>query len=181
MSVLRGINAIEAAMKESNNLRLKNGESKTVRVMNLDNAVSFYEHTIQSGGRWQYFACLGTECPACSADRYAGFKCAIPVVDLSDNTPKIFKMSRKTTKAFRDFIKEYPDFAERDIKINRQGGGSDTTYLFYARDKSSLDMGHFELPNMEEATTKYSKEEIIKILVPSEIQEEEKGDDDFPF
>lgn len=180
--MLKGFDAINASESKNVQLKLKNGESAVIRILSIEEVVSFYEHADNINGRWHYFACLGKGCPACEEGGYASYKCAVPVLDVKENVVKIFKMSRKTTKALKDFMKEYPDFMDRDIKVTRQGTSSDTVYLFYARDVKPMDVSEFELPDMEEATAKYSKEQIINLFNnTAEEPSEDESDDGFPF
>ena len=178
------------AIKEANEggtayLRLKNGESTTIRILTpLDEIVSIYEHTEQIDGRWRNFTCLGREnCPLCKADKRASFKSFIVVYDYKDEKVKIFKASKTVGKDLIALVEEYGDLTKRDMKIKREGDGLQTVYHFFVRDEKGFEVEGLELPDVDELVAPKTPEEISEMMGGGarEVVMDEVEDGDLPF
>ncbi len=186
--VMKGLDAVREAMtKGVELLKLKSGESKIIRILTpADEIISVYEHTEQFNGSWRTVTCLGkNECPLCQADRRPSYKVYLAVLDRSDDKVKLFKASKKVAMQLLGLIEEYGDLTSRDYKIYRQGEKLDTTYQFFPRDPSPIDLSKYEIPNYEEMVQPLTKEQILELMNGStNLVEEDSGDaddDDYPF
>jgi hypothetical protein len=189
----KGLGAIKEANEGSvHNLKIKNGESKVIRILTPpDEIISVWEHVEQLAGGWKTVTCLGKQdCPLCKAGKKASFKSYIAVLDRDDNKVKIFKASKKVGVQLLGLLDEYGDLRARDFKIFRQGDKLDTTYQFFPRDPSAVNFDDYELPDIEEMVALKSKDEILELMAGGSVDNndseetgegEETGEDKYPF
>lgn len=177
----------EAMQKGTEQLRLKPGESRTVRILTpLEEIISVYEHTEQFDGRWKTVTCLGkNDCPLCHAGKRPSFRSYLVVLDREDNRVKIFKASKKVGQTLVALVEEYGDLSDRDFRISRQGERLDTTYTFLPRDPRPFDISPYkeQIPNVEEMVQPLSREAILAMMdgQAEDSTEEEDSGFDLPF
>jgi hypothetical protein len=163
----KGLGAIkEAADSSADMLKIKNGESKVVRILS-DPAeiISVWEHTEEISGGWKTITCLGRDnCPLCKAGKKAAFKSYVVVLDAEDSRVKIFKASKKVGVQLIGLQEEYGDLRNRGYKISRTGEKFETSYQFFARDKTDFDTSKFELPDVEAMVMQLSREAILELM-----------------
>lgn len=185
----KGLGAIKKAADDSAQiLKLKNGESKVIRILTPpEEIISVWEHVEQLGGSWKTVTCLGKDqCPLCKVGKKASFKSYIAVLDKDDNKVKIMKASKKVGVQLLGLQEEYGDLRSRDFKLTRQGDGLDTTYQFFPRDKQAFDFSEYEdkLPNFENIVKPLSKEEILALMNDGHVStdvKEEVDENEYPF
>jgi len=186
--MIKGLQNIKQVLSKSTEyLKLKDGESSLIKfVVSPEEIISVYEHVEFLGGQWRVIPCLGQkECPLCQAGKKASFRVYIPVLDIGADKIKIFKVSRETAKLIIGLWEEYgKDFNEMTFKVVRNGEKFNTTYQFFPKDKSSIDLSKYEIPNIEDLIKIMTKEEIEVLLETdgvTESQEDTDGDNGFPF
>jgi hypothetical protein len=161
-------------------LRLKNGESKVIRiVLPEDQIPSVWEHTEKIGGQWKTLTCLGKlDCPLCKAGKKASNKAYIPVIDRADGKIKVFKASITVVTDLLGCVDEYGCLTNRDYKITRQGEELNTKYQFFSKDLKVEDFSGLELPDIEERIRPLTIEAMTSIISGSpsdEVSDTAKG------
>ena len=156
------------ATKSNQNLKIKNGESAVVRFLQKpEDIVGVWEYTEQINGKWQTITALPKEeCPLFAAGKRAGFKTYLVVLDRSDDKVKIFKASKTVARQLIGLIEEYGDITARDFKIQRTGEKLDTTYQFFPRDPSPMDLAPYadQIPDVEEMVKPMTREAILALM-----------------
>ena len=182
--MIKGFNQIKETMsKTASLLRMKAGESKLIRIIIPTSEVSAaWEHVEQIGGSWKTIECLGKkDCPICKTGKSASFKTYLPVLDIAEDKVKIFKASRDVVKALIAFEEEYDDLTQIDLKIVRLGEGLKTTYQFFKKDGSNIDLSTYQdqIPDPESLIEQLTKEEIENLLdgVATNVKEPNYGND----
>jgi hypothetical protein len=169
-------------LKKDQRIVLKDGESKVIRfLLPVEEINSVYEHTLDMGNYFTTFTCRNDEhgtgdCPACSAKLKRIFKSYIPVIDKTDgNKVKILLAGVKMGAQIIGLIEEYGDLTKRDFKIQRIGSKiNNTTYQFFAKDPSNLELASFidEIPQLDTILAIKSSEEISNLLGGAHASEE---------
>jgi hypothetical protein len=170
--VFKGLNSIEEFFgKRTQYLTLKSGESKLIRFITpVDEIISIFEHSNQFAGHWRTVPCLGKEeCPLCQAGERASLRLYTLVIDREDDTIKLFKLSKTVGQQLKSLIEEYGDITKRDFKVYRQGEKTNTSYQFFPKDPTPVDLSKYDIPNLEELIKFYSKEEIEKMMDGNDI------------
>lgn len=165
--MFKGLNSIEEFFgKRTQYLTLKSGESKLIRFITpVDEIISIFEHSNQFAGHWRTVPCLGKdECPLCQAGERASLRLYTLVIDREDDTIKLFKLSKTVGQQLKSLIEEYGDITKRDFKVYRQGEKTNTSYQFFPKDPTPIDLSKYDIPNLEELIKFYSKEDIEKMM-----------------
>lgn len=167
--MIKGFNQIKETMdKTASLLKMKAGESKLIRIIIPTSEVAAaWEHVEQIGGFWKTIECLGRrDCPICKMGKSASFKTYLPVLDIAEDKVKIFKASRDVVKALIAFEEEYDDLTKIDLKVVRLGEGLKTTYQFFKKDGSNIDISAYrdQIPDPESLIEQLTKEEIENLL-----------------
>lgn len=120
-------------------LSLKNdGDSAMVRILHKDaDDFDVYEvHEVEIDGFKTKVKCLGEGCPLCNALGNPKLRMFLQMIDLSDNSHKIWERGVQDIKALLSEIEENGDLNRRQYKIKRNGvkGSTQTTYQYYAKD-----------------------------------------------
>jgi hypothetical protein len=196
MSIQRGLGAIADANKGSAAyLKLKDGESTVVRFLQpTEEIVSVWEYSIQIDGKWRNVTALPKgECPLYAAGKKPSFKSYLLVYDFTDQKVKIFKANKDVGKSIIGLVEEYGDLTARDFKILRQGEKINTTYQFFAKDKSEFDFDAVSenIPNVEEMVKPMTRDAIIAMMAGMDAVTDANPNtnetagggkkDDFPF
>lgn len=121
-------------------LSLKNdGDAVMVRFLHkgADDLEAYEVHEVEIDGFKTKVKCLGEGCPMCSALGNPRLRMFAQMIDLSDNSHKIWERGISDIKALLSEIEENGDLDIRAYKIKRNGvkGSTKTTYQFYAKDK----------------------------------------------
>ncbi|WP_426455413.1 hypothetical protein ACP26L_36055 (plasmid) [Paenibacillus sp. S-38] len=164
-----------------------------------DEVVSVYEHSIQIGGKWRTFRCLGKQnCPLCAAGEKGKFQAYLAVIERPENKVKYWKVSMTVARQLVALTEEYGDLTGRDYKVYRQGEKLSTVYQFFPQDKTEEDFSQYDLPNFSDIVPQpRSREDIIAAVrggstaapadhdAPPAQQEDaplpEAPDDNYPF
>lgn len=187
--MIKGLQNIKQILSKSTEyFKLKDGESALIQfAVSPDEMVAQYEHVEFLGGQWRVIPCLGQkECPLCQAGKRASFRVYVPILDIGQDKIKIFKASKETAKLILGLYEEYQnDFNERTFKIVRQGDKLNTTYQFFPKDKSNVDLSKYEIPAIEDLIKPMTREEIEVLLEQDGAlnteTEETANEDEFPF
>jgi hypothetical protein len=186
--MIKGFNQIKETMDKTASLfKMKSGENKLVRVLVPTSEVSAaWEHVEQIGGFWKTIECLGKrDCPICKAGKTASFRTYLPILDIAEDKVKIFKASKDVVKALIAFEEEYDDLTAIDLKVVRLGEGLKTTYQFFKKDPSKIDISKYAdmIPNPESLIEQLTKEEIAELLdgESSVSPPNDPADEEMPF
>ena len=187
--MIKGFRQIKETMdKTASLLKMKAGENKLIRILTPTSEVTAaWEHVEQIGGFWKTIECLGKkDCPICKAGRNASFKTYLPILDIAEDKVKIFKASKDVVKALIAFEEEYGDLTKIDLKVIRLGEGLKTTYQFFKKDGSKIDLDEYQdqIPAPETLIEQLTKEEIENLLdgVVEDTKEPDYGNEyDDPF
>ena len=119
----------------------KDGDEATVRFL-TEEPVTFYEHTLNKGGKYESVICTGAGCPLCADDR-SSFKGAFLIYDkrpykYTDRNNKEVVMEGQIrlyvagTRVLSqlDRLSARYGLTGRDIIVSRSGSGTATTYMF---------------------------------------------------
>jgi len=166
MQVFKGLESISDFFgKKTQYFKLKSGESRLIRFITpIDNIVSIFEHSEQLGGGWKTIPCLGKDCPLCEVGQRPSLKSYMLVIDREDDTVKIFKASKTVAQQLISLVQEYGDITKRDFKVYRQGEKINTSYQFFPKDPSPVDLTKYDIPNIEDVIKVYTKEEIENLM-----------------
>lgn len=165
--VSKGLKGLEEFLgSRTQYLTLKSGESKLIRFITPESEIiRIFEHSNQFAGRWRTIPCLGKEeCPLCQAGERASLRLYTLVIDREDDTIKLFKMSKTVGAQLLSLVEEYGDITKRDFKVYRQGEKTNTSYQFFPKDPTPVDLSKYDIPNLEELIRFYSKEEIENMM-----------------
>jgi hypothetical protein len=169
--IVRGFDAMKDFMQKGMEyIKMKSGESLVIRIaVSKEDIMGVYEHFVKTEGQQQTVTCLGKGvCPLCKSGNQASFKAYLPVlintVSGYEEKVKIFKASKEVTKLVMGLVEEYGDLRSRDYKITRNGDGLKTTYQFFPRDPSVVDLTKYEIPNIEEIIQPKPVEEVQAIV-----------------
>lgn len=121
-------------------LSLKNdGDAVMVRFLHkgADDLEAYEVHEVEIDGYKTKVKCLGEGCPMCAALGNPRLRLFAQMIDLADNSHKIWERGIVDIKALLSEIEENGDLDTRAYKIKRNGvkGSTKTTYQFYAKDK----------------------------------------------
>lgn len=187
MQIFKGLDSIsEFFGKKTQYFRLKSGESRLIRFITpASEIVSIFEHSEQLGGKLRHIPCLGKECPLCQAGLKPSLRSYALIIDREDDTVKVFKMSKTVAYQLKSLIEEYGDITKRDFKVYRQGEKNNTSYQFFPKDPTPVDLSKYEIPNLEDIIRFYSREEVEELMDGSAIDEDfnfnPPEDSEFPF
>lgn len=174
-------NLIENQSKSQNTeprrtwLRLQDGEQVFVQMMlDADNFVGYYRHTVQVNGKWEYIHCANpATCPCCQKKIARKLRTLVPMIVADDmngtNTRvMIFDASVNDVKEFyiakNECIEDGADFINTIFKFKRVGSKLDTTYRLTAtRGNAETFKGGLEvkIPQWDK---------LIKFPTPSEVE-----------
>ncbi len=186
--MIKGFKQIKEAMDKTASLfKMKSGENKLIRILVPTSEVAAtWEHVEQIGGFWKTIECIGKkDCPLCRAGRTPSFKTYIPILDIADDKVKILKASKEVVKALIAFEDEYGDLTQMDLKVVRLGEGLKTTYQFFRKDPSRIDLSKYVgmIPDPESLVEQLTKEEIEELLDgdTNATPPSDPNDEDLPF
>ena len=187
--MIKGLQNIKQILSKSTEyFKLKDGESALIQfAVSPDEMIAQYEHVEFLGGQWRVIPCLGQkECPLCQAGKRASFRVYVPILDIGQDKIKIFKASKETARLIVGLYEEYQnEFNERIFKIVRNGDKLNTTYQFFPKEKSTIDLSKYEIPSIEQLIKPMTREEIEMLLEQdgalTVTEANENGEDDFPF
>ena len=123
----------------------RDGDEVDIRFL-TEEPISFYEHTVKKGNKFENIICTGEDCPLCEDDN-PSFKGAYLVWDYTEYTDRNKKKhkgqlrlyvggSRIVTQLER--LSEKYGLTNRDWTVIRNGDGTATTYTFDRGDEYKL-------------------------------------------
>ena len=123
----------------------RDGDEVDIRFL-TEEPISFYEHTVKKGNKFESIICTGEDCPLCEDDN-PSFKGAYLVWDYTEYTDRNKKKhkgqlrlyvggSRIVTQLER--LSEKYGLTNRDWTVIRNGDGTATTYTFDRGDEHKL-------------------------------------------
>ena len=123
----------------------RDGDEVDIRFL-TEEPISFYEHTVKKGNKFENIICTGEDCPLCEDDD-PSFKGAYLVWDYTEYTDRNKKKhkgqlrlyvggSRIVTQLER--LSEKYGLTNRDWTVIRNGDGTATTYTFDRGDEYKL-------------------------------------------
>ncbi|MGL5460746.1 MAG: hypothetical protein ACRDBY_14110 [Cetobacterium sp.] len=120
---------------------LKNdGDNVMVRFLhsNEDDLDVVEVHKVEVDGYEQKIECNGDNCLFCKRGLKKQLRMFVQMLDLSDNTVKIWERGITDIKTLLEEIDENGDLDRRDYKIKRSGakGSKKTLYMYYAKAES---------------------------------------------
>ena len=171
----------------------RDGDEVDIRFL-TEEPISFYEHTVKKGNKFENIICTGEDCPLCEDDN-PSFKGAYLVWDYTEYTDRNKKKhkgqlrlyvggSRIVTQLER--LSEKYGLTNRDWTVIRNGDGTATTYTFDRGDEYKLTRKEIEnmLPdNYKEIYdgTAESLYTIVEKALQAELPSKSKkhSDDDY--
>ena len=140
------------------------GDNVMVRFLHSnENDLDVFEvHNFEVDGFNQSIKCLGEGCTMCEKGHRPQLKIWLQVLDLEDeNKIKIWSRGVSDIKKIMEEIAENGNLNARDYKIKRVGkkNSTKTQYLFYAKDKSDM-----ELPERKQVEGFY-----VKVVTPQDM------------
>ena len=129
----------------------RDGDEVDIRFL-TEEPISFYEHTVKKGNKFENIICTGEDCPLCEDDN-PSFKGAYLVWDYTEYTDRNKKKhkgqlrlyvggSRIVTQLER--LSEKYGLTNRDWTVIRNGDGTATTYTFDRGDEYKLNRKEIE-------------------------------------
>lgn len=147
----------------------KDGEEATIRFL-TEEPITFYEHTLQRGSKFENEICVGNDCPFCEDGDRPSFKGAYLIYD---KRPYSYTDSKGNKQSGEGQLRLYVQgtrvlsqldrlsskygLTGRDYIVSRSGQGTSTTYMFERDDEY----------NMSEAQ--------IRNILPDKLKEEYNG------
>ena len=123
----------------------RDGDEVDIRFL-TEEPISFYEHTVKKGNKFENIICTGEDCPLCEDDN-PSFKGAYLVWDYTEYTDRNKKKHKGQLRLYvggsrivtqRERLSEKYGLTNRDWTVIRNGDGTATTYTFDRGDEYKL-------------------------------------------